>query len=131
MRLRQNKRPDKLIEAIREPDKFDKQRFAENQDRDLDQVFRDLQQVRLQVEEWILEFSESELNNQRRYHWLKGKAIKDIVAAATFERELKVVPQMALFAQQWLMHKANICNDAIPLIPINMNIEENNHDDAN
>ena len=70
MRLGQNKRPDRLLEALKEPSTYDKERFAENQDRDLDQVFLDLQRVRIQVEEWILEFSERELTNPRRYPWL-------------------------------------------------------------
>ena len=96
MRLGQNKRPDRLLEALKEPSTYDKERFAENQDRDLDQVFLDLQRVRIQVEEWILEFSERELTNPRRYPWLKGKAVKEIIAAAAFEREEKVVPQMEL-----------------------------------
>ena len=45
MRLQQNKRPNRLLEALRDPTKFDKQRYAEYQDRDLDQIFLDLQQA--------------------------------------------------------------------------------------
>jgi hypothetical protein len=41
MRIRQNQRPDRLLEALKDPAEYDKRRFAENQDRDLDQVFLD------------------------------------------------------------------------------------------
>jgi len=131
MRIRQNKRPDKLLEALNNPTVFDRQRFIENQDRDLDQVFLDLQQVRVQVEEWILEFTERELDSPRRYHWLKGKALKEIIATTTFEREKKILPQLQLFAQQWVILAMDIANDVIPLTTINSNSQENNHEDAN
>ena len=131
MRTRQNKRPERLLEALKEPDNYDERRFAENQDRDLDQVFIDLQQVRVQVEEWILEFSERELNNPRRYQWLKGKALKDMIAGATFEREKKIVPHLQLFAQQWAILTMEAAHDIIPLETLSLDGQENNHEDTN
>ena len=131
MRIRQNKRPDRLLEALKDPSTYDKQRFVENQDRDLDQVFLDLQQVRVQVEEWILEFSERDLNNPRRYQWLKGKALKDMIAGAAFEREKKIVPLLQLFAQQWGIRTMDTTDGAIPLETLNSNGQENNYEDAN
>jgi len=131
MRIRQNKRPDRLLDALKDPGGYDEQCFAENQDRDLDQVFVDLQQVRVQVEEWILEFSERELNNPRRYQWLKGKALKDLIAAATFDREKKVVPLLQLYAQQWDILTMETTNGVIPLETLSLDVQENNHEDAN
>ena len=131
MRLRQNKRPDKLLEAFNDPPKFDSQRYVETQNRDLDQIFLDLQQVRVQVEEWILEFSQRELTNPRRYHWLKGRSIERIIAAATFEREMKFVPQLEAFAQQWDMQRVDISNGVVPLSTVNFNIQDNHNEDAN
>ena len=131
MRIRQNKRPDRLLEALKDPSGYDERRFAENQDRDLDQVFLDLQQVRVQVEEWILEFSERELNNPRRYQWLKGKTLKYMIAAATFEREKKVVPLLQLFAQQWDILTMDTTNGTIPLETLSLADQGNNYEDAN
>ncbi len=131
MRIRQNKRPDRLLVALKDPSGYDERRFAENQDRDLDQVFLDLQQVRVQVEEWILEFTERELNNPRRYQWLKSKSVKDVIAAATFEREKKIVPLLQLFAQKWDILTVEPTNGAIPLETLSSDGQENNYEDTN
>ena len=131
MRIQQNKRPDRLLDALMDPGEYDERCFAENQDRDLDQVFVDLQQVRVQVEEWILEFSERELSNPHRYQWLKGKALKDLIAAATFDREKKVVPLLQLYAQQWGILAMETTNSVIPLQSLSLVEQENNHEDAN
>jgi hypothetical protein len=130
MRIRQNKRPDKLLAALKDPSEFDRRQYAEIQGRDLDQIFLDLQQVRVQVEEWILEFSERELNNPRRYPWLKGKALHEIIASATFEREKKFIPLVQLFSQQWSILAMEAADEIISLEPRNLNVQENNHDDA-
>ena len=88
--------------------------------------------MRVQVEEWILEFSERELDNPRRYQWLKGKTLKEIIAATTFEREKKVVPLLQLFAQQWtLLTMDGSTNGIIPLQTISLDGQEDNHEDAN
>ena len=131
MRIRQNKRPDRLLEALQDPSGYDERRFVENQDRDLDQVFLDWQQVRVQVEEWILEFSERELDNPRRYQWLKGKALKEMIAATTFEREKKIVPHLQLFAQQRAILTMEATYDAIPFGTLAADGKGNNDEDAN
>jgi hypothetical protein len=114
MRVRQGKRPGRLLEALKDADEYDSRNYDENQDRDLDQVFSDLQQVRVQLEEWISEFTERELNNPKRYNWSKGRALKEIIAAASYEREKKFIPLMQLYAQQWALVDDEE-NDAIPL----------------
>ena len=131
MRIRQNKRPDRLLEALNDPSEYDKLRYAEFQDRDLDQVFLDLQQVRVQVEEWILEFTERELNSPRRYQWLKGKALTEIIASTTYEREKKSIPHLQLFAKQWNLLTIEASDDIIPLNPLNIVGQENGHESAN
>jgi hypothetical protein len=103
MRLRQKKRPTRLLEALDNPDLYDEQRYLESLDRDLDQIFHDFQQVRMQVEEWISEFSEQELSRSTRFQFLRGKSVREIIAAATYEREKRFIPFIQLFAQQWIM----------------------------
>jgi hypothetical protein len=131
MRLEQKKRPDRLLQALQDPAKYDKKRFVETQGRNLDQVFLDLQQVRVQVEEWILEFSEADLDNPKRFRSLKGKALKDIIAACSYQRENKFLPYLQLFGQQWAVLAAEANNDALPLRTVDLTPQENNHDDTN
>lgn len=129
MRIQQNKRPEKLLDALMDPGRYDEQRYTENQDRDLDQVFMDLQQVRVQVEEWILEFTDRELDSPKRYRWLKGLALRKIVAASTFERERKFIPLLQLYAQQWSL--LTMDEEIIPLQMLGLNGQEDNHDISN
>jgi len=131
MRLKQNKRPDKLLDALKDPQTYDRSRFEENQGRDLDQIFIDLQQVRVQVEEWLLEFSQRDLTNPRRYHWFKGKALSEIIAATTFERENKIVPQLETFTQQWLARGMDAHSGTIPLSVVDLNTQGKNNGNAN
>ncbi len=129
MRIQQNKRPEKLLDALMDPDKYDEKRYTENQDRDLDQVFMDLQQVRVQVEEWILEFTDRELDNPKRYHWLNGKPLRKIITTMTTEREKKVIPLLQLYAQQWSL--LTMDDEIIPLQMLRLDGQENNHDNSN
>ncbi len=129
MRLRQNKRPSRLLDALQDPKQYDELRHAENQDRDLDQVFLDLQQVRVQVEEWIAEFSERDLNNPQRYQWLGGKALQEIIARASYKREKNFVPHIQLFAQQWILFETEE-DSTIPLTVFSLNTEDNFHEDT-
>lgn len=130
MRVRQGKQPVRLLEALKEPDQYDSRRYVENQDRDLDQVFGDLQQVRVQLEDWISEFTERELTQSKQYKWLKGKALKEIIAAASYEREKKFVPLVQLYAQQWALLDDEE-NDAIRLTMAKPTLQEDKYEDKN
>jgi hypothetical protein len=57
--------------------------------------------------------------------------LKDIIAAATFEHEKKVVPLVQLFAQQWNILTMDTDSGIIPLETLSMNVQETNHEDAN
>ncbi len=131
MRLGQKKRPDRLLQALHDPAKYDKKRYVETQGRNLDQVFLDLQQVRVQVEEWITEFSEADLNNPKRFRALKGNALKDLIGACSYQRENKFLPYLQLFAQQWTLVELEEGNGTIPLPTVDIASQENKHDDTN
>jgi len=130
MRLRQNKRPDRLLATLKDPKTYDRLRFEENQNRDLDQIFMDLQQSRVQVEEWLLEFSERDLTNPRRYHWLKGKALDDLIARTSYNRENQIVPRLETFTEQWLARESDAPMGAIPLGPVDLNNKRNTNEDT-
>ncbi len=101
LRIDQNKRPDNLLNALKDPQYYDQQRYAENRGRDLDQIFSDFQQVRVQLEEWLQQFSVSILNNRKRYQWLNGHSLAEIIAVTTFKREARFLPDIERFAQAW------------------------------
>lgn len=128
MHIRQNKRPDRLLTALKDPESYDAKNFAENQDRDLDQIFADLQQARIQVEDWIAEFSERELSNPKQYQWLKGKALKDLIAEVTYKRERKFIPFIQLFAQQWALVEE--IDEPIPLMPARLEAQESDYEET-
>lgn len=130
MYLKQNKRPNRLLDALKDPQAYDRLRYAEHQDRDLDQIFLDLQQSRVQVEEWILEFSERDLTNPRRYHWLKGKALSDLIARTTYERENQIVPRLEAFTQQWFARPSNFPVGTIPLVTVDVNATRKNNENT-
>ena len=128
MQIDKNKRPDRLLSALKNPQAYDKLRYEETQDRDLDQVFLDLQQVRIQVEEWLLEFSDRDLTNPQRYRWLNGKPLSEIIASATFKHEEEFIPQLLIYAQEWSERETNASINMIPLTAVDLINTEENHD---
>ncbi len=101
LRVDQNKRPDNLLKALKDPQHYDQQRYAENRGRDLDQIFADFQLVRVKLEEWLQQFSEHVLNNRKRFHWFNGHSLAEIIAATTFKREARFLPDIERFAHAW------------------------------
>lgn len=129
MRLDQQKRPDRLLQALAAPGAYDLERFTENQDRDLDQVFDDLQLVRLKTEDWLAGISERALVEKRKR--LDDRSLAQIVAAATYQREQRLLPVVENYAQQWLAANELPADDGmIPLTAIDLFTEEDNDDIA-
>jgi hypothetical protein len=102
LRLERGQKPDKLLQALAEPEVVESRWVAENRARDLDAIFDDYQGVRVQLEEWLESFSEKDLNNPKRYPWLKGRTLAQLIAQLTYEREAGYTPAIAAFTQQWL-----------------------------
>ena len=73
----------------------------ENKDRDLDRIFEDLQGVRVQLEEWLAEFSDHDLTDPKRYSWSKGLPLWHIIAENSFRHEAEHLPQINAFAARW------------------------------
>ena len=99
MRIDQGKKPERLLTALDAPKTYNKQRFIENKGRSLDSIFNDYQQVRIQVEQWLEEFSEKALNDSKRFKFFRGKSLIQIVGEVTWEREEKFVLPFSAFAQ--------------------------------
>lgn len=101
MRLKQGKRPDRLLAALADPDAYNTGRYAEHEGRDLDSIFDDFQQARVQLEDWIEGFSEKALTDPNRYKALGGRPLQALIGAATFQNEARYIPALREFAERW------------------------------
>jgi hypothetical protein len=129
MRLDQKKPPVRLLETLADPEAYDRQRYVENQDRDLDQIFDDLQLVRVKTEDWLAGISERALTEKRKS--LGGRSLAEVVSATTIAREQRVLPQVKAFAEKWLAEEEDSALDSIiPLTAVDMSLTGADDDDA-
>jgi hypothetical protein len=130
-KLDQNKRPGKLLDALADPDNFDRLFYEEVQNRQLDQIFDDLQLVRVQLEDWLSSFSEGDLTKANRYKWFDGRSLRNVIAQTTYLREENFLPAIESFAQTWLDEQDAAVADLIPLttIPFPTQIELETQDE--
>lgn len=130
MRIDQGKKPERLLKALDDPKTYNKQRFIENKDRSLDSVFNDYQQVRVQVEQWLEDFSEKALNDPKRYKFFRGKPLVEIVGQMTWEREAKYVPPFSAFAKSWIDSRDTATlMEVSTFVPLTDLSTEEEHDD--
>jgi hypothetical protein len=124
MKLDQNKQPGKLLDALADPDRYDRSFYEQMQDRDLDQVFEDLQLVRVQLEDWLSGFSENDLTKPKRYRWFEGRSLRHIIAQTTYMREEKFLPAIETFSQAWIGEQDSAADNMIPLTMISPAVQE-------
>jgi len=108
MRLDQGKKPEALQLAMSKPDEFDTRCQVENNGRDLDHVFADWQQVRVQLEEWLETLPVRYLTNPKRYKWLNGRSLWQVIQEVLIAREKRYLPYVQLFAQRWQIDPTSI-----------------------
>jgi hypothetical protein len=101
MHISQGKKPVRLLTALENAEEYGRLRYEENKGRDLDRIFDDLPQVRVQVEEWLEEFSEKQLGKKGHFPWLKNRSLAELIAQLTYEHELHTLPQVEALAQKW------------------------------
>lgn len=102
MRFKQGKCPEQLLNALADRESFNASRHQENLGRDLDIIFKDLQGVRYQLEQWLEEFSERDLNNPQRYKWLDGQPLWQLIAETSFAHEAAHLEAIEQFAERWV-----------------------------
>jgi hypothetical protein len=130
MRLDQGKKPEQLLAALASPEAYDLRRYEEFKGRDLDLVFDDLQQVRMQLETWLEEFSERDLMARNRYTWFGGRSLRQVIMTVCAEREAAYVADLAHFAAQWLdEYDGEFESDPAFFIPLTAVSPEANHDE--
>jgi hypothetical protein len=101
LRIDQGKTPTRLVDAFADVDGYNAGRYKENKGRDLDRTFEDLIGVRVQLEEWLAEFSDKDLNNPKRYSWSKGLPLWHIIAENSFRHETQHLPSIKAFVAKW------------------------------
>lgn len=130
MHLNQGKKPERLLNALADPKTYNKKCYLENKERSLDSIFNDYQQVRVQVEQWLEDFSEKALNEPKRYSYFRGKSLVDIVGQVTWDREAKFVSPFSAFAQSWIDSRdATTMMSASTFIPLSNFTSEDTLDD--
>lgn len=102
MKIDQGKKPSRYLSASKEVDAYNARRVDENRGRDLARIFSDYHQVRLKLEDWLESFSEKVLNDKKRFQWAKNRPLVDFIAEASYQHEYKHLPDIELFASQWL-----------------------------
>jgi hypothetical protein len=108
MQIDRGGKPVKLLEAYGDVDGYNARRFAESRGRQPDRIFDDLHGVRRQLEQWLEEFDDRDLNNPKRYTWAKGKALWEVIEENSFGHETEHVPDIEAFAARWLAtHEEN------------------------
>lgn len=98
----QGRKPVRLLQALGDREAYNAERFAEMKGRELDRIFDDLQGVRLQLEEWLEEFSDADLEKRGRVQGAKDMPLWRIIAAASFEHEEAHLEAIEAFADAWL-----------------------------
>ena len=115
MKIERGQKPGRLLDALRDPKKYNQQRYSENQNRDLDLIFNDLVKVRVELEEWLEMFSEKKLTNKKQYSWLKGRSLRDLITQCTVENEQRYLPAVEDYVKAW---QASMASNVIPLTAV-------------
>lgn len=102
MRINQGKKPAKMIAAFEDVDGYNARVYEENKDRDIERIFDDLQGVRVQLEQWLEEFSEKDFSDPQRYPWSNGITLAHIIKENSYGHDAEHLPHIESFAERWL-----------------------------
>lgn len=100
MRLQQDRKPARLLTALKNREAYNQQVLAENEGRDLERIFEDLQGVYVQLERWLEQFSDRDLASLTRYPSLQGRPLWQIIQSAAFGLEAEFTPVLEAFASR-------------------------------
>jgi hypothetical protein len=113
MRVQQGRKPERLLTARGDRQGYEAQRLRENPDRDLDRIFDDLQGVRIELEGWLEQFPDKQLTDRKRYGWLSGRSLAQLIAEISFQYEAEALPAVESFAAEWPLGAQNGAGQAI------------------
>lgn len=101
LRVDQGKKPERLLAAFADVEGFNNRCIADNSCRDLDLIFADWHNVRLQLEDWLESFGERQLNDPERYGWAQNKALGQYIIENSFEHEIEHLAAVEAFSTRW------------------------------
>ena len=102
MKVDSGKEPTRLFDALADREKYNRKRQAEVSGRDLDRIFEDLMGVRRQLESWLARFSDKQLSDSKRYRFLNGEPLWQLIRVCSFGHEQKHLPALETFSEAWL-----------------------------
>ena len=129
MRLEQGQKPEQLLALMEEPEAYEARRLEEYQGRDLDRIFADWQQVRVQLETWLDVFSERDLASRKRFKWLHGRSLRQVIMSVTVEQETAAARALAVFARRWLAEHDDRPSLIVPLSAVSASPEVEQDDE--
>lgn len=100
-RIDQGRKPGRLLDILQDREAYNASRYEEVEGRELDRIFDDLQGVRVQLEEWLQEFSAQDLEEPGRIPGAKAKPLWKLIAEASFEHEASHLPELEAYAERW------------------------------
>lgn len=98
----QGRTPARLLEVLVDRDAYNAGRYPEMKGRELDRIFDDLQGVRVQLEDWLEEFSANDLEQPGRVPGAKQTPLWRLIAQTSFEHEEQHLDEVEAFAEAWL-----------------------------
>jgi hypothetical protein len=101
MQVDQGKKPEKYLNAVKDIQAYNLQRYQENKGRGLNRIFDDFHGVRRQLEEWLEEFSDQQLNDPNRYPWAKGRPLWRFIKECSFAHEAEHIEDLEAFVKNW------------------------------
>ena len=110
------KKPQNLLAALKNKKGYNAARLRENQGRELDIIFDDLQGAYIQLEQWLGDLSDKDFTNPKRFKGLKGRPLWPIVAEASFKLETSFLAGLEQYADEWEAQAAD--QTFIPLLTI-------------
>jgi hypothetical protein len=99
MRLKSGQKPARFLESTTDIEGFNARVYEENSGRDLDRIFADFHGVRVQLERWLDNFSDQELNDPQRFRWLKGQPLLKIIKQCSCGHELEHLPEIETYSR--------------------------------
>lgn len=109
MQIKQKKQPKRLLDALADRAGYESAQLQIARKRELDPIFDDFQRVRLELEDWIAQFSDRDLSDPRAYPWLPERPLWSLIAETSFQNEERHLPAVEAFAHAWL---------AVPYVPL-------------
>jgi hypothetical protein len=101
MKIDQGKKPEKWLNAVQDIEAYNAQSYRENKGRDLDRIFDDFHGVRIQLEQWLEEFSNQQLNDPEKYEWSQGQPLWSIIEECSFGHEAEHIEDIQTFVTGW------------------------------